>query len=167
LSQPIFYNTADAGPVHNGSMTTTSKVKPVPEGYPTVCPYIVVPGVAKLIDFAKQVFDATEGHVSKRADGTVMHAEVKIGDSVIMMGEAPGGGKNFPAMLHLFMEDVDARYQRAIQAGAKSIREPADQIYGDRSAGVEDMCGNQWWIATHIEDVTPEEMERRAKAAQG
>ena len=70
-------------------------------------------------------------------------------------------------MLHLYLEDVDAVYQRAMQAGAKSLREPADQLYGDRSGGVEDAFGNQWWIATHVEDVTSEEMERRAKAAKG
>src|ERR1700733_2025232 len=99
-----------------------TKVKPIPEGYHTVSPYIVIPGVAKLIDFAKQVFGATEVHVSRRPDGTVMHAEIKIGDSIIMMGEAPEGGKNFPAMLHLYMEDVDGVYKRAIQAGAKSLR---------------------------------------------
>jgi uncharacterized glyoxalase superfamily protein PhnB len=144
----------------------TTKVKAIPEGHHTVTPYIVIPGVAKLIDFAKQAFGAIEGHVSRREDGTVMHAEIKIGDSFIMMGEAPAGGKNFPAMLHLYMEDVDGPYQSAIQAGAKSVREPADQFYGDRIGGVEDAFGNQWWIAKHIEDVTSEEMERRAKAVK-
>jgi PhnB protein len=143
----------------------TTKVKPVPEGCHTGIPYIVVPGVAKLIDFAKQAFGATEVHVSKLPDGSVMHAEIKIGDSIIMMGD--GGQKTFLAMLHLYMEDVDAVYQRAIQAGGKSLREPTDQFYGDRSAAVEDSFGNQWWIATHVEDVAPEEIERRAKAARG
>jgi uncharacterized glyoxalase superfamily protein PhnB len=143
-----------------------NKVKPIPEGHHTVIPYIVVPGVDKLIEFAKQAFGATELHVSKRPDGTVMHAEVKIGDSIVMMGDGGETWKTFLAMLHLYMEDVDAVYRRAIQAGGKSLREPTDQIYGDRSAAVEDAFGNQWWIATHIEDVTPEEIERRAKAAQ-
>jgi PhnB protein len=143
-----------------------TKVKPVPEGYHTVIPYIVVPGVAKLIDFAKQAFGATEVHVSKLPGGSVMHAEIKIGDSIIMMGEGGASAKTFLAMLHLYMEDVDAVYRRAIQAGGKSLREPADQFYGDRSGAVEDSFGNQWWIATHIEDVTPEEIERRMKAAR-
>jgi PhnB protein len=143
-----------------------TKVKPIPEGHHTVTPYIVVTGVAKLIDFAKEVFGATEVHLSKRPDGTVMHAEIKIGDSIVMMGEG-AQFKAFPAMLHLYLEDCDAVYRRAIQAGAKSLREPADQLYGDRTGGVEDAFGNQWWIATHVEDVTPEEIERRAKAAQG
>jgi len=144
-----------------------NKVKPVPEGYHTVIPYIVVPDVAKLIDFTKQAFGGTEVHVSRRPDGTVMHAEIKIGDSIIMMGEGGETFKTFLAMLHLYMEDVDAVYQRAIRAGSKSLREPTDQFYGDRSGAVEDTFGNQWWIATHVEDVTPEEMDRRMKAARG
>jgi uncharacterized glyoxalase superfamily protein PhnB len=143
-----------------------NQVKPVPEGRHTVIPYIVVPGVAKLIDFAKQAFGATEVYVSKLPDGSVMHAEIKIGDSIIMMGEGGATFKTFLAMLHLYMDDVDAVYQRAIQAGGKSLREPTDQFYGDRSGAVEDAFGNQWWIATHIEDVTPEEIERRMKAAK-
>jgi len=129
-----------------------TKVKAVPEGHHTVTPYIVITGVEKLIDFAKQVFGATEVFLSRRPDGSVMHAEIKIGDSIIMTGEG-GGAKHFPAMLHLYMEDVDGVYQRAIQAGAKSLREPADQPHGDRMAGVEDAFGNLWWIARHIQNV--------------
>ena len=142
-----------------------TKVKPVPEGYHTVCSYIVVTGIAKLIDFTKQVFDAKEVYVSRRPDGSVMHAEIKIGDSIVMMGEGQDI-KKFPAMLHLYLEDCDAVYQRAIQAGAKSIREPVNQPYGDRSGGVEDEWGNQWWISTHVEDVSSEELERRMRAAK-
>jgi PhnB protein len=142
-----------------------AKVNPVPEGYHTVCPYIVVTGVARLIDFVKQVFDGKEVFVGRRPDGSVQHAEVKIGDSIVMMGEG-ADAKRFPAMLHLYLEDCDAVYQRAIAAGAKSLREPADQPYGDRTAGVEDTFGNQWWLATHTEDVSSEEMERRARAAK-
>jgi PhnB protein len=143
----------------------TTKVRPVPEGYHTVCPYIVVTsGVATLIEFAKQAFGAKEVYLSKAPDGRIMHAEIKIGDSIVMVGESQE--KKFPAMLHLYMEDVDGVYKRAIQAGGKSMREPADQPYGDRSAGVEDAFGNQWWIATHMEDVSSEELERRMKAAK-
>jgi PhnB protein len=146
-------------------MTTATKVKAVPEGHPTVSPYLVVSGVSKLIDFVKQVFGATEVYVSRRPDGTVGHAEVKIGDSIVMMGEG-ANIKSFPAMLHLYMEDCDAVYRRAIEAGAKSVREPADQPYGDRTGGVEDAFGNQWWIATHVEDVNSEELEQRMRAAK-
>ena len=143
-----------------------ANVKPVPDGYHTVTPYIVTTGVAQLIDFLKSAFDATEVTRHARPDGSVMHAEVRIGDSVVMMGEAAGNIKPFPAMLHLYVADVDAAYQRAIQAGATSLREPADQRYGDRAGGVQDAFGNQWWLATHVEDVSPEEMQRRAAATK-
>jgi len=143
-----------------------ANVKPIPDGYHAVTPYIVTAGVAKLIDFLKNVFGATEISRHQRPDGSVMHAEVRIGDSVVMMGEAGEGGKYFPAMLHVYVDDVDGVYRRAIQAGAASLREPADQIYGDRSAGLQDAFGNQWWLAKHIEDVSTEEMERRMAAAK-
>ena len=141
-------------------------VKPKPDGYHTVTPYMVIAGVAKLVEFLKSTFNATEIMRHTRPDGSVMHAEVRIGDSVIMMGEAPAGSKHFPAMLHLYVDDVDAAYQRALQAGATPLREPADQIYGDRSGGVQDEFGNQWWLAKHMEDVSEEEMQRRMAAAK-
>ncbi len=145
--------------------TTMSKnVKPVPEGYRTVTPYIVVPGVAKVIDFAKQAFDATERQRHVTPDGRVMHAEIQIGDCIIMLGEPEGQAKPMPATLLLYLNDVDTAYRRALDAGATSVREPADQFYGDRSGGVQDAAGNQWWISTHIEDVSPEELRRRAQA---
>ena len=140
-------------------------VKPIPEGYHSITPYLVVPGVAKLIDFLKQAFDAKEIHRMTTPDGMVMHAEVGIGDSRVMMGEAHGQWTAMPAMLYLYVEDCDAVYKRALEAGATSVREPADQFYGDRQGGVKDPSGNQWFIGTHIEDVAPDEMERRAKAS--
>jgi uncharacterized glyoxalase superfamily protein PhnB len=143
----------------------TTKANPIPEGYHTVTPYIVVPGIANLIEFAKKAFGAKEVYVSNRPDGTVMHAEIKIGDSMVMMGES-AEGKHFPAMLHLYVDDADAVYASALAAGAKSMRAPVDQPYGDRSGGVEDAFGNQWWVSTHIEDVASEELERRMKAAK-
>lgn len=138
-------------------------VKPIPEGYHTVTPYLVVPGAAKLIEFLRHVFDAQEIERMARPDGTVMHAEVRIGDSVVMMGEASGEKPAMPAMLYLYVKDCDATYKRALQAGAISVMEPADQFYGDRNAAVKDASGNQWWMATHVEDVPPEEMARRAR----
>jgi uncharacterized glyoxalase superfamily protein PhnB len=131
----------------------------------TATPYLVVPGVAKLIDFLKQAFGAEERERMAKPDGTIMHAEVKIGDSVIMMGEACDEFGPMPAMIYLYVRDVDATYRKALQAGAKSVQEPADQFYGDRSGGVQDASGNKWWIATHKEEVAPEEMRRRAEAA--
>jgi PhnB protein len=140
-------------------------VKPKPDGYHSVTPYLVVPGVAKLIDFLKQAFDATEIERMAKPDGSIMHAEVRIGDSVVMMGEAGGKFQPMPAMVYLYVDDTDASYRRALQAGATSVMEPADQFYGDRNAGVRDPSGNMWWIATHKEDVPREEMAKRAEAA--
>ena len=144
--------------------TTKKSVKPIPDGAHTVTPYLVVEGVPKLIDFLKQAFGAEELFRMARPDGGVMHAEVKIGDSMIMIGEAMGQWKPKPCSLYLYVEDVDAVYQRAIQAGGTSVGEPKDQFYGDRSGGVTDPCGNHWGTGTHIEDVSREEMEKRAAA---
>jgi uncharacterized glyoxalase superfamily protein PhnB len=141
-------------------------VKPVPEGYHTVTPYLTVESVEKLLDFVKKAFHATETYQMARPDGSVRHAEVRIGDSIVMMGQARDEWKPRPGTLYLYLSDVDASYERALAAGGKSLREPSTQFYGDRSAGVEDPVGNQWWIATHVEDVPPEEIERRA-AQQG
>ena len=138
-------------------------VKPIPDGFHTVTPYLLVQGVAKLIDFLKQAFDAKEIHRSAMPDGTIMHAEVKIGDSFVMMGEASGQRQPMPGSIYLYVKDTDATYQRALKAGATSVMEPADQFYGDRNAGVKDPVGNSWWIATHVEDVSPEEMKKREK----
>jgi PhnB protein len=139
-------------------------VKPIPDGYHSVTPYLVVQGVPTLIDFLKQAFDAQETMRMPRPDGAIMHAEVRIGDSAVMMGEAMGEFKPMAGSIHLYVEDTDATYQRALQAGATSVMEPVDQFYGDRSAGVKDPVGNHWWIATHIEDVSPGELARRAEA---
>jgi len=140
-------------------------VKPIPEGYHTVTPYLVVEGVPKLIEFMKKAFGAEEIFRANMPDGSVMHAEVKIGDSRIMMGEANDQHKAMPSMLHLYVTDADAVYKRALSAGATSKMEVSDQFYGDRSGGVQDSSGNLWWIATHKEDLSQEEIARRSKAA--
>ena len=142
----------------------TTRAKAVPEGHHTVTPYLVVEGVPKLIDFLKQAFGAEERLRMPRPDGTVMHAEVRIGDSMVMMGEPMGEWKPMPGMLHLYVDDTDSLYKRALQAGATSLREPSDEFYGDRAAGVRDPSGNHWWIATHIEDLSPEELTKRHEA---
>jgi uncharacterized glyoxalase superfamily protein PhnB len=139
-------------------------VKPIPEGYHVVTPYLVLEGTAKVIDFLKQAFDAQETFRMPKPDGTVMHAEVKIGDSTIMMGEASEQHKPMPAFLYLYVNDADAVYKRALQAGATSVMEPADQFYGDRHGSVRDSAGNVWGIATHKEDVSPEELKKRTEA---
>jgi PhnB protein len=122
----------------------------------------VVTGVPKLIDFLKQAFGAQEhGERHSRPDGTVMHAEVLIGDSYLMLGEATDQYPPMPGCFYLYVPDVDAVYRRAMEAGATLISAPEDKPYGDRNAGVRDSSGNQWWIATHIEDVSEEELRRR------
>ena len=141
-------------------------VKPIPEGYHSLTPLLVVPGVANLIEFVKEAFGAQEIFRFPGPDGRIAHAEVKIGDSMLMMGEPSEGHPPMPAMIHLYVEDVDAVYQRALEAGAGSLQEPADQFYGDRTAGVRDASGNQWHIATHKEDPSPEEFARRMEAAR-
>ena len=130
----------------------------------TVTPYLMVDGAAKLIDFLKQAFGAEEYHCSLTAEGRIMHAQVKIGDSPVMIADSSPQYGPMPVMLHLYVPDVDATYAKAVAAGGTSLREPADQFYGDRSGGVRDPFGNQWWISTHVEDVSEEEMARRMKA---
>jgi len=138
--------------------------KPIPDGYHVVTPYLIVRGVPGLIDFMTKAFQAEVLERMETPDGTVMHAEVKIGDSMIMMGEASDKYPPMPAGLYLYVKDTDAVYRRALDAGATSLMEPADQFYGDRNAGVRDSSGNLWWIGTHIEDVPAEEMKKRAQA---
>ena len=141
-------------------------VKPIPDGYHTVTPYLMVNDVEGLIEFVQDAFDGTlrGGEAARDASGRIMHAEVQIGDSVVMMSQATDEFAPKTAMLHLYVEDVDAVYEQALDAGGTSLREPTDEFYGDRSAGVADGFGNEWWIATHVEDVSPEEMQRRMEA---
>ena len=139
-------------------------VKAIPEGFHTVTPYLISSDAAKVLDFAKRAFGATE--VEKHLDdqGRIQHATMRIGDSMIMLGQGSDEWKPMPCMLHLYVPDVDATYKRAVAAGGRSLREPTNEFYGDRSSGVIDETGNQWWIATHVEDVSLEEMEKRMKA---
>ncbi len=146
--------------------SVTSEVKPIPEGYHSLTPVVVVEGAPGLIDFLKQVFNAEEEEVYKGPDGRVIHAELRIGDSVLMISDSNPQFPALPAMANVYTEDVDAAYQRALKAGATSLREPSNQFYGDRTAGIKDVYGNQWWIATHVEDVSQEELEKRMKARE-
>lgn len=138
----------------------------IPEGFHTVTPYLVVPGVARLLDFLREAFGAEELGRYAGPDGRIMHALVKIGDAMVEMGEPSGDWAPMPCSLHLYVEDADAVYARAIQAGATSLYEPDVKAYGDREAGVRDPSGNFWYIATRQEQVSPEEFEQRAAAAQ-
>jgi uncharacterized glyoxalase superfamily protein PhnB len=140
------------------------KVNPIPEGCHAITPYLLVPDVARLIEFLKQAFDGIERARISRPDGTVLHAQVRIGDSLLMIGEPQSPWKPRPSMLYLYVPDVDATYKRAIAASAKSVVEPVNMFYGDRHACVKDVAENDWWIATHIENLTAAEIQARATA---
>jgi PhnB protein len=143
--------------------TMATQVKPIPEGYHTLTPYLVVDGAEKIIRFMKDAFGAQPVfEPMMRPDGKVMHAEYRIGDSVVMISDSSERAQATSAMLHLYVPNVDATYQKALKAGATSLMEPADMFYGDRSGGVKDAAGNRWHIGTHIEDVSPAELKRRA-----
>ena len=152
-----------------------SEVKPIPDGYPRVSPHLSIAGAAEAIDFYKAVLGARERMRLGMPDGTIAHAEIQVGDSVIMVGdEMPGGSDpspqtlgGSPVALFVYVENVDDVFKRAREAGAKTVQEPEDHFYGDRVAMFDDPFGHRWNIATHVEDVPPEEMEKRAAAAMG
>ena len=149
-----------------------SDVKPIPEGYRGVTPYLFVRAAAQAIDFYKKVFGAIETVRMPGPDGRIMHAEIKIGDSIVMLAdENPHAGVmspqtvgGFSVGLHVYCEDVDAVVKKAVDNGAKSLRPVKNQFYGDRSGSLLDPFGHMWSVATHVEDVTPEEMRKRMSA---
>ncbi len=136
-----------------------------PKGFRTLTPYLFVEGTAKLIEFLQRGLGAEEVEVMKSPEGVVGHAQIKIGDSMVELSEARAEWKAMPCAVYLYVTDVDAAYKRAVEAGGKTIMEPANQFYGDRNAGVTDPCGNSWWMGTHIEDVPEKELEKRRIAA--
>jgi uncharacterized glyoxalase superfamily protein PhnB len=140
-------------------------VKPIPDGYPAVTPYLMVPDAARFIEFLSTVFGARVTEQLKRPDGKIGHTEVRLGDSMIMLSEASEQRAATPVMLHFYVEDVDATFERAVRAGGTVVAQPSNQFYGDRSGGVKEPCGNTIWIATHVEDVPAEELQRRAAQA--
>lgn len=141
----------------------------IPDGYHSATPYLYIRGAAKAIDFYKNVFSATEMMRMSRPDGKIAHAEIRIGDSVIMLAdENPAIGATSPQAagattvgMMIYVKDSDSVFKKAVAAGAKEHRPMADQFYGDRSGSVVDPFGHQWNISTHVEDVTPEEMKAR------
>ena len=136
-------------------------VTPVPAGYHTVTPYVVVPDGEAFITFLRAAFQAEELSRSVRPDGTIANAALRIGDSIVMVAQAREPWKPMPTGLYLYVPDTDGTYKAALEAGGASLIEPSDQFYGDRSAGVQDPWGNNWWIATHIEDVDAAEIQVR------
>ena len=136
-------------------------VKPIPEGYHTVVPYVVAADAEALLEFLKTGLNAKEIEVMRYPDGRVWHGDVVIGDSHVMLSQATEQHPAMPATLYLYVPDTDAAYRAALAAGGTSVMEPATQFYGDRNAGVKDSNGNMWYFGTHVEDVSPEEMRRR------
>ena len=137
-------------------------VKAIPDGFHTLTPYLTVKDAAAQVDFLVQAFGATIGHKTLREDGAIRHAQLQIGDSPVMVGQASDEWKALPCTIYMYVPDADETFRRAIAAGATSVREPSTEFYGDRAGGVQDSQGNYWWMATHVEDVSNEEMERRA-----
>ncbi len=148
--------------------------KPIPDSYPRVSPHLSIAGAAAAIDFYVSVLGATERMRMQMPDGVIAHAELDIGGSIVMVGdEIPGGIDpspktlgGSPVALFVYVEDVDDVFRRAVDAGAQVLEEPQDRFYGDRVAMFDDPFGHRWNIATHIEDVSPEEMEERSKQWQ-
>jgi PhnB protein len=153
-----------------------TKVSPIPQGYNSITPYLVIKGAAQAIEYYKNVFGATEVFRMDGPDGKVGHAELKIGDSRIMLAdENPSMGQGHssastigtsPVSLYLYIPDVDSVVERAVAAGAKILKPVQDQFYGDRSGFIQDPFGHLWGVATHVEDVTPQELEERVKKAK-
>jgi len=150
----------------------TMNVKPIPEGYHSVTPYLIFSGASDAIAFYKKALGAEEVTRMDGPGGRIHHAEIRIGDSHIMLADehpeigavSPKTIGGSPVSIHLYVEDVDAAVERAVAAGAKLVRPVADQFYGDRTGGVEDPFGYRWFIATHKEDLTMDEIRRRAAA---
>jgi PhnB protein len=149
----------------------TTAVKPIPEGSHTVTPHLICAGAAEAIEFYKKAFGAAELSRVPGSDGKLMHAAIRIGDSVIMLNDempewqcfGPKTLKGSPVTIHLYVEDADAFFAQAVEAGAKVTMPLDDMFWGDRYGKLEDPFGHQWSIATHIRDVTPEEMEKAMK----
>jgi PhnB protein len=147
----------------------------IPTGHHTVTPYLTIKNAAAALEFYKNAFGATEIYRLTLPDGRVGHAEIRLGDSLIMLadefpeygGKAPDTLGGSPVNIHLYVEDVDVFIKRALAGGAKERKPVMDQFYGDRSGQLEDPFGHQWWVATHKEDVTPDELQKRVQAMFG
>jgi PhnB protein len=153
----------------------SNSVKPIPDGYRGAIPYLTVKNAAAAIDFYKQAFGAAELMRMTAPDGKIGHAEIKIGDAILMLSDeypemnvlSPETIGGSPVVIHLYVENVDVTAGQAIAAGAKVVRPVEDQFYGDRAGKFTDPFGHHWWLATHKEDVAPEEMKKRAAALYG
>lgn len=150
-----------------------SAVAPIPDTYPRVTPHLSIAGVAEALEFYTSVLGATVRMRMDAPDGAVAHAELELGGAVIMLGDAavpdsdpdPRALGGTPVSLFVYVEDVDDVFRRAVQAAARTVSEPADHFYGDRVATIDDPFGHRWNLATHVEDVPPEDLDRRAREA--
>jgi len=149
------------------------KTKPIPEGHHTVTPYLIVKNGVKALDFYKKAFKATEESRMMMPDGRLGYAEIRVGDSMIMLCDefpefgtkAPSTLGGSPVPLYLYVDDVDAFFKAAVAEGAKELKPVEDQFYGDRAGQLQDSSGHTWWVATHTEDVSEDEMKKRAEKA--
>ena len=148
-------------------------VQPIPEGYPRVTPYLIIDGASEAIEFYSAVLGAKERMRMPSPSGKVGHAELEIGDSVVMLADehpemgavGPKTTGGTPVSMHVYVEDADSAFAKAIEAGAKEVRPMEDKFYGDRMGSFEDPFGHVWHVASHVEDISPEEMEKRAAEA--
>jgi PhnB protein len=141
------------------------KVRPIPKGYASVTPALNQDDAARTIEFCKRAFGAKVRMNMTSPDGKIVHAELQIGDSIVMLNDAMGNEPSQPAGLFLYVQDVDKTFAKAVKAGGTALMPPQDMFWGDRFGRVQDPSGNRWGIATHREDVTPREMKKRAAAA--
>lgn len=152
----------------------SSSVKPIPDGYSVVSPYLIIRGAAKALDYYKLVFGAKERMRMEMPGGAIGHAELQLGDSVVMLADefpqmdcrGPESYGGSPVSLHMYVADVDAVVAKAVAEGAKIKRPVQNQFYGDRTGAVVDPFGHTWHLATHVEDLSPEEIARRAEKAR-
>lgn len=137
---------------------------PIRDGFHTITPYLVTQDASRLIKFLLAAFGGELISKMNRPDGSVMHAEMRIGDSMLMLGERSTAFPAMPTSIYLYVPNCDAVHRQALEAGGSLISEVRDMPSGERYGGVKDPCGNIWWVATHVEDVPPEEQDRRWKA---
>jgi PhnB protein len=150
----------------------SAKVTPIPQGHRTVEPYLAVKDGARALDFYKRAFGATEVYKLFLPDGRLGHAEIRLGECIVMLsdefpeygGKTPQTLGGTPVSIHLYVDDVDAFFKKALAAGAVERKPVMDQFYGDRSGQLEDPFGHLWWVATHKEDIAPEELQKRVQA---
>src|SRR5262249_22592457 len=136
-------------------------VKPIPDGFHPVTPYLFVEGASRLIEFISAAFDGKPTSRETRPDGAIMHATMRVGDSMLMLADASQPFEPMPASIYLYVGDSDVVYRSALDAGGVSVFPIMTLPSGERYGGVKDPCGNIWWVASHVEDVSPEEQERR------